>query len=263
MTPSVRALLIANGAMFLVTLLAVQTPSLNAFVNALVLVPALIPERPWTIVTYAFLHAGFLHLLFNMIGLFFFGPRLESRLGEGRFLGLYFVSAIAAALASLATPTVAVVGASGAVFGVLVGFAKYWPRDRIYFWGVIPIEARWFIVLLAIYSIWAGFSRGGSIAHFAHLGGIAGGWIYLVIMERVSERLSPARRFRNKANPFHGRRITQSDLERWRSIPRESLHPINRAELDRIMKKLDEQGPRSLAASEREYLERFSAHEHD
>src|SRR5690606_19411697 len=124
--------------------------SLAAFINSLVLVPALIPQRPWSVVTYAFLHADTLHLLFNMIGLFFFGPRLESVLGSGRFLGLYFTSAVAAAIASLFTPFAAVVGASGAVFGVLFGFAKFWPRDRIYFWGIIPIEARWFIVLLAI-----------------------------------------------------------------------------------------------------------------
>jgi membrane associated rhomboid family serine protease len=251
-TPWVRRLLIANVAMFLVTGLG-QTPALAAFANALVLVPALIPQRPWTIVTYAFLHAGVLHLLFNMIGLFFFGPRLEAELGGRRFLGLYFTSVVAAAIASLLTPFVAIVGASGGVFGVLVGFAKFWPRDRIYFWGVIPIEARWFIVLLAIYSIVGGFGGGGSIAHFAHLGGLVGGWVYL----KVLELRSPARRFKRKATRRF-RRASRSDIEQWRSIPRDSLHPINRAEFDRIMKKVDEDGAQSLDNKEREYLERLS-----
>jgi membrane associated rhomboid family serine protease len=239
--------------MFLVMVVAGQSPALAAIVNALVLVPALIPERPWTILTYAFLHADLMHLLFNMIGLFFFGPRLENTLGGRHFLGLYFVSAVTAALASLFTPFAAVVGASGAVFGILIGFAMHWPRDRIYFWGVIPIEARWFIVLLAIYSIWAGITGGGGVAHFAHLGGLVGGWAYLKVMELRS----PARRFKKKATPGFAR-ASASDLERWRSIPRDSLHPVNREELDRIMTKVDEHGPQSLDNKEREYLERLS-----
>lgn len=253
MTSWTRRLLAANAAMFLVTVLAGQAPALAAIVNALVLVPVRIPERPWTILTYAFLHADLMHLVFNMIGLFFFGPRLENELGGRRFLGLYFASAVTAALASLFTPYAAVVGASGAVFGVLVGFAMHWPRDRIYFWGIIPIEARWFIVLLAIYSIWAGMTGGGGVAHFAHLGGLAGGWLYL----KVLELRSPARRFRKKAAPGFAR-VSAADLERWRSIPRDSLHPVNREELDKIMRKIDEHGPQSLDSKEREYLERLS-----
>src|SRR5690606_37018783 len=118
----------------------------------------------------------------------------------GRFLGLYFTSAIVAALASVFfEPFAPVVGASGAVFGVLIGFARFWPRDRIYFWGVIPIEARWFIVLLAAYSIYGGLTSGGGIAHFAHLGGLAGGWIYL----KVIERRSPADRKSTRLNSSH------------------------------------------------------------
>ncbi len=239
--------------MFLVMAVGGQAPGLNAFVNSLVLVPALIPQRPWTLVTYAFLHAGFMHLLFNMIALFFFGPRLESALGGRRFLGLYFTSLGTAALASLFTPFAAIVGASGAVFGVLFGFAKYWPRDRIYLWAIIPVEARWLIVLLAAYSIFGGLTGGSGVAHFAHLGGLVGGWGFLKVMELRS----PARRFRKKASPSFGR-VTEADIARWRSIPRESLHSINREELDRILKKVDEQGPRSLDPRERQYLERLS-----
>ncbi len=257
MTPWARRLLIANVVMFLVTAVAEQSPALIRLISSLVLVPALIPQRPWTIVTYAFLHAGFVHLLFNMIGLFFFGPRLESVLGGRRFLGLYFTSAIVAAFASLLLePSAAVVGASGAVFGVLVGFAKFWPRDRIYFWGIIPIEARVFIVLLAVYSVFGGLTSGGGIAHFAHLGGLLGGWVYL----KVVDHRSPARRFRKKAEPTFSR-PSVGDIERWRNIPRESLHPVNREELDRIMKKVQEQGPQSLDKKERAYLERLSTSE--
>lgn len=256
MTPWVIRLLFANVAMFLVMMAAGQARGLGGFVNGLVLVPALIPQRPWTVVTYAFLHADLMHLLFNMIGLFFFGPRLESTLGGRAFLGLYFTSLATAALASLLTPFASIVGASGAVFGVLVGFARYWPRDRIYLWAIIPIEARWLIVLLAAYSIYGGITGGGNVAHFAHLGGLVGGWGFL----KIVELRSPARRFRKKATPSFGR-ATESDIARWRRISRESLHPVNREELDRILNKVDEQGARSLDAQERQYLERLSPSE--
>ena len=77
-----------------------------------------------------------------MIGLFFFGPRLESRLGSRGFLLLYFVSGLGGAVFSLLfAREAAVVGASGAVFGVLLGFAMFWPRERIYIWGVLPVQA--------------------------------------------------------------------------------------------------------------------------
>jgi len=253
MTPWARRLLIANVAMFVAVLVAGSAPGWAALIDRLVLVPALIPRRPWTIVTYAFLHADLFHLLFNMIGLYFFGPRLELMLGSRRFLGLYFTSAVVAALASLLTPFAAIVGASGAIFGILMGFAKYWPQDRIYVWGVIPIQARWFIVLLAVYSVFGGLASGGGIAHFAHLGGLVGGWAYL----KLIERRSPARRFRKRAAPSAGR-VTEADLERWRAIPRESLHPVNREELERILRKIDERGPESLDAGERAYLDRLS-----
>ncbi|MFW6079095.1 MAG: rhomboid family intramembrane serine protease, partial [Gemmatimonadota bacterium] len=214
--------------------------------------------RPWTVVTYAFLHANLLHLLFNMIVLYFFGPRLEARLGGKHFLWLYFVSAIVAAVASLLPPQAPVVGASGAVFGVLLGFAMYWPHDRIYIWGVLPIEARWLIIILAGISVLGGLGIGfgGNIAHFAHLGGLVGGWAYLKLHDRYRGRA--ARQFRRQATLARGRRATRSDLERWRRIPRDGLHEINREELDRILKKAEENGPASLDQSEREFLERLT-----
>ena len=157
--------------------------------------------RPWTALTYTFLHADFMHLLFNMIGLFFFGPRLEERLGGRDFLILYFGSGMGGAILSfIFAPASAVVGASGAVFGVLLGFAYFWPRENIHIWGVIPIQARWLAILLVAVSLYFGFSSGrSSIAHFAHLGGLVLAFGYLKIRERLirmkaegsSERVQP------------------------------------------------------------------------
>lgn len=249
MTPWVRKLLIANVAVYVAMGFLP-----GGLLNSLVLVPSLMPLRPWTVLTYQFLHAGFLHLLFNMIALFFFGPRLEARISSRHFLGLYLGSGVAGAVLSFLTPNVAIVGASGAVFGVLLGFARYWPQERIYIWGVLPVQARILVIFLAAASIWGGISGGGNIAHFAHLGGFVGGWIYL----KVLEHRSPARQFQRKieraASPT---RPSSRDLSRWSELDPESLHPLNRDEYQRVLAKARTKGVGSLSSQERAFMERI------
>lgn len=252
MTPWVGRLLLANGAMLLV----IQAFPLLGFFLALT--PAYVLRQPWTIVTYMFLHADFFHLLFNMLALFFFGPRLEARLGSRRFLALYLASGLVAAIFSILFSFEArVVGASGAVFGVLLGFARYWPHHRIYIWGILPIEARFLVAGMAALSLWAGFSGSDSgIAHFAHLGGFLGGYLFL----RFWESRSAAARFRARAQPA-GRpaRRTGADLDRWTQIDTEQLHPLNREEAERLLAKVRDTGAASLTPDERAFLDRFSA----
>ena len=249
MTPWVARLIFANVGVFLLTAFA------PAIVLPMALVPAFIPYRPWTLLTYMFLHAGFGHLLFNMLGLYFFGPRVESRLGGRRFLGLYLTSGLVGALLSLATPYARIVGASGAVFGVMLGFARYWPREPIYLWGVFPVEARVLVVVTTVLALWGAFSRAtGGIAHFAHLGGYVGGYVYL----RWMEARSPAARFRAQLAP-KPKRTSGADIERWRRIDASALHPVNREELERVLAKVNAEGLPGLTPGEREFLERFSA----
>ena len=248
MTPWVTRLIIANAVMFVMSM---ARPEL---LNALAFVPVLVLVRPWTLVTYMFLHAGFSHILFNMIGLFFFGPRLEIELGGRRFLWLYFVSGIMGALLSFVfNPITPIVGASGAIYGIMLGFAFFWPRERLLIWGIFPIEARIMVVLMTALSLFGGFGGAGDgIAHFAHLGGFAGGYLYL----RWTEKTSRATGFRAKLSTPAPR---SSDLQRWTGIRREDLHEVNRAELDRIMAKIASSGPSSLTEEERAFLDRFSA----
>jgi membrane associated rhomboid family serine protease len=246
-TPWVLRLIIANAAVYM---LQRASPVIE---QQLMLVPALIPSRPWTVITYMFLHQGLSHIFFNMLSLFFFGPRLEGQLGGSRFLVVYFVSGIAGGLLSFATPYAAIVGASGATLGVMVGYAYYWPQEQIYFWGVLPIRAWLFIIIMAALSLWAGFGGGGGdIAHFAHLGGIAGG--YLTVRLFDARAASPARRAQSRRPPSLGRR----DMERWSRIQRDKLHEVNRGEYDRIMDKIREQGAGSLTPDERNFLDNFS-----
>lgn len=252
MTPWVRRLVIANAVMFVVTM------SVPEVTGLLALIPALVLTRPWTPVTYMFLHAGFGHVFFNMLALFFFGPRVEARLGGGAFLQLYFISGLTGALLSaLLDPNAFVVGASGAVFGVQLAYARFWPRDTILIYGVIPVEARWLVVLMTVLSLLG--ARGlvePGIAHFAHLGGYLGGFLYL----RWLERRSPAGRFRAQAGSAGvlSGGSARAGLERWSRIRREALHEVNRAELDRILEKINAGGVGSLTTADREFLDRFS-----
>ena len=176
MTPWVKRLIAANVLVYFVQLAVQPFTGLFAFI------PALVFSRPWTVVTYMFLHdpRSLLHILFNMIVLFFFGPRVEARLGSNRFITLYFIAGISGAVLSFfLTPYSAIIGASAAVFGVETAFAKYWPRELIYIWGVIPIPAFLLIALTVGYSMWSGMNGSTSgVADFAHLGGIAGAFLY-------------------------------------------------------------------------------------
>lgn len=246
MTPWVTRLIAANVAVYLLTTVSPNLAFDLAFVPQLALV------QPWRFVTYMFVHGGLGHIAFNMLALYVFGPQLEVRLGGRHFLGLYAVSGLVGALASmpLGHP---IIGASGATFGVSLGFARYWPRVRLLLMGILPIEAWQLVPLMTVISLLgtAGLVMPG-VAHLGHLGGFVGGYLYLVIMEHTST----ATRFRAKAAPAPAQ-VALSDVERWRRIDREALHPVNREELDRVLAKIETGGVGSLSVDERAFLNRF------
>ena len=247
MTNWVLRLIVANVIVFLLTM------SAPALVDHLVFVPSLILLRPWTIITYMFLHANFGHIFFNMLALFFFGPRLELVLGGTKFLLLYFISGISGGVLScFFTPHVAILGASGAVYGVMMGFAYLWPTEPIYIWGILPVQARWLVIIMTILSLYGGFGAGGDdVAHFAHLGGFLGGYLYLRMDRQRS--MSPA----TSAQPTMPS-PSDTDVSRWSNIQRDRLHQVNREELDRILEKIRTKGIVTLTFQERAFLDRFS-----
>lgn len=258
MTPWVQRLLIANAIMFFVT-----GGGASRLAFELAFLPQAALVRPWTIVTYMFVHAGFMHLLFNMIGLFFFGPRLESRLGSRGFLTLYFMAGIGGALFSFVFERgVPIVGASGAVYGIIAGFAHFWPRDRIYIWGILPVEAWLLAVFMVFASLWSGIQGGGNVAHFAHLGGLALGYAYVrwtdlrsgIRKKRWQEGKGPPRR--GPAAPPRGSRKAP---DRWSAIRKDGMHQINRDEIDALLDKIGKHGIDSLTPEERAFLDRMSA----
>ena len=250
MTPWVQRLLLANLAVFLFSQVS---PSVTQY---FALVPAAILFRPWTLVTYMFLHAGFFHIFFNMLMLFFFGPRLEERLGSRTFIRFYLVCGVGGAVLSLLTPFAMVVGASGAIFGVVLGFARYWPREDIYIWGVLPIQARMLAIFMVSVSVIAGFTGAqDGIAHFAHLGGLVAGWLFLRTWESRRQR-RVAHRPVSRPKTVGTQDIDA--VERWTAIRRERLHEINLEELDNLLRKIDALGVKALTHEEREFLDRMA-----
>lgn len=252
MTKWVLRLIVANFVLFLLAPPGTQLFGMLAFVPAWILI------RPWTLFTYMFLHASWAHIIFNMLGLFFFGPSLEARLGSRDFLLLYFLSGLGGAVLSFFfQPMASVVGASGAVFGILLGFAYFWPRQPIYIWGILPIQARVLVIILAVMSIYSGFvGGGGNIAHFAHLGGFVAGWAFLSWRQRRVRKLRQIRTGPSIAEVVSGQ--LRQEEERWRSIPLDDLHEINRLEVERILRKLDSDGLRSITPEERAFMNRMS-----
>lgn len=250
MSPWVRRLIVANVLMFG---LQFFVPSVTGWLE---LVPAALPVRPWTIITYQFLHGSVLHILFNMYALYLFGPRVEERVTSRHFIWFYLLSGIGGGLLSwVMTPNIGILGASGAIMGVMVAYAVYWPRDRMLIWGVLPVEM-WMLAVGYVLLDLVGF--GANIAHFAHLGGAATGWLYL----KVLDIRSPARAWKKKVAPQRSPVIggigNGDPLKRWRDIRLDDLHPINRDEVVRLLRKAQQYGTKSLTNEERATLDRFA-----
>ena len=139
---------------------------------------------PWQVVTYAFLHGSVSHLVFNMLGLWMFGTELEHVWGQRRFVTFYFASVLAAALTQIAVNVVMgggpTVGASGGLFGLLLAFAMLFPNRTILLFFVIPMKAKWLALLYGVLELYQGvYVMNSGVAHFAHLGGMLGGYLTL------------------------------------------------------------------------------------
>jgi membrane associated rhomboid family serine protease len=180
MTPAVQWLIAVNVGVFF---LQVTLFGGNSVFAALGLDPSRFPAEWWTIVTYMFVHGGLWHIAFNMLSLWMFGPRIENIWGARSFTYFFLWCGIGGAIAHLLfRGDAGLVGASAAVMGVLLAYALRWPDEEVYVFGVLPMKTRWLVVWLALINLAMGISssKGGSgIGWFAHLGGLAFGWIYL------------------------------------------------------------------------------------
>jgi membrane associated rhomboid family serine protease len=185
MTPVARNILIACVAGFVLQQVA------GDFMEPMLALWPLGPGgafKPWQLVSYAFLHGGATHLLFNMFALYMFGPEIERLMGARRFFTYYIVCVISAAVAQLVVqqavggPPIPTVGASGGIFGLLLAFGMAFPRRKLMLlFPPIPMPAWLFVTLYGLIELYLGISgRNASVAHFAHLGGMVGGFALIL-----------------------------------------------------------------------------------
>ena len=252
LTPMVKSLLIINIIVFLMEYITGGTEIIYFFG----LVPRLIVQRfyIWQFVTYMFLHGGLWHLFLNMFILWMFGSEIERYWGSRAFLKYYFITGVGAGLLSWLTALGSVtptIGASGAVYGILVAYGMMFPNRPIYLYFLLPIKAKHFVIFLVVMELMASRGQASSgIAHFAHLGGMLFGYLYLkrerlVFLARDFFRgRRSKRRVENK-----GREEQDGDMER---------------KVDEILQKISREGRESLTQEEKDLLEwarkRFEEH---
>jgi membrane associated rhomboid family serine protease len=244
LTKAVKWLLIINVAVFLVEVFTKQMEvgARNYFEEwgAVFPVTWTYVAQVWRLVTYQFLHGGLQHILFNMLGLYFLGPRLEMFWGTKKFLTYYLLCGVAAgllytALALSGILTVGtLVGASGSILAILAACAILFPGDIIFLmFFPLPIRIAALVLIgIFIYLTFTGNNAGGNVAH---LGGMAGGAAYIWLWPKFSAKLT-------------GRRRSAWDkkMEQQRQL---------QIEVDRILDKVHEEGLASLSRSEKKLLQ--------
>ncbi len=183
-TPIVKKLIIANAVVFVLQILFAKVflISLSPYFG---LVPKYIHTKftIWQLFTYLFLHGGFFHILINMFVLWMFGSELERHFGSKEFLFYYIITGVGAGIFSIIfdyNSTIPIIGASGAIYGILTAFGMVFPNRLIYLYFFIPIRAKYFVIILGIMAfLSAKYASHSGIAHIAHLGGMVIGFIYL------------------------------------------------------------------------------------
>lgn len=291
--PVIKFLLISNVAVFLLTEIifpglrvgsdsladiVLKYFALNPFDAINVRMTSGAVERfafyPWQIITYMFLHGGFAHIFFNMFALWMFGMELENLWGSKKFLIYYTICGVGAAAANLfisplfSTPG-PTIGASGAIYGVLVAFGFIFPNRNIYIYFLIPVKAKYLVILyMALEVIYLASSSQSGIAHAAHLGGAVVGFIYLLITQRGSFNLfDKISRWKNQQQsytppmqyyqpPDRNNEVNTSyeEVKKDDKKRREEEQQRIQARIDEILDKLGKGGYNSLTDEEKRVL---------
>jgi membrane associated rhomboid family serine protease len=263
LTPWVGRLIIANAVVLLLLMTVFTSPVLQ---DALRFAPGEALRRPWTFLTYMFVHAGLLHLLGNMLMLFVFGTAVESRMGSRNFLLYYLVCGVGAAIFALGLSSFMAVspfiGASGAVLGVALAFAMYWPDAELVVFPIpVLIRARTLVTILIGLDVFFSFlTPSDGVAHLAHVGGVAFGYLFFRL-QGISRRSPhpPPRAVERvvmvQSGPAEPERRTPVTPVRQRR--RADADPVA-AEVDRVLDKISEKGIGSLTPAERRFLDEVS-----
>jgi membrane associated rhomboid family serine protease len=254
-SPMVKTLIIINGIVFLLEFIPVFD-----IVRTFGLVPALVTHNffIWQLFTYMFLHGGFFHLLFNMFILWMFGSEIEKMWGSREFLRYYFITGIGAGVLTVLTSwnsMIPTIGASGAIYGILVAFAVLFPNRLIYLYFLFPIKAKHLVIIFVVVELYASLhSSNTGIANIAHLGGMLVGYFYIKGNRHLSSLFDRTKDMLQKS------RIKIRVVDDEESGQGDSTDDIEDDEIDRILDKITEEGIGNLTEEEKEILNRASEH---
>jgi membrane associated rhomboid family serine protease len=180
LTPVIKKLIILMAVLFL--LQGIVSSRITLYLG---LVPLLVWKKffLWQLFTYIFLHGGISHILFNLLALWMFGGELESYWGSGKFLRYFLFCGIGAGICTVVfSPyqVIPVVGASGAIYGILLAFGWLFPNRPIYMYFIVPIPAKYFVIIFGLIELYLSIEgTGGGVAHLTHLGGLIFGILYM------------------------------------------------------------------------------------
>lgn len=249
---AIKWLIIANVSVYIIQMFVGRN-----FLYIFGLVPYRVVKSLWLwqIITHMFLHGGLFHLLINLFVLWMFGKPIEREWGTKSFLKYYFTCGLGAGFFIFITSLnsrIPVVGASGAIYGILVAFAMLYPDSIIYLYFLFPIKAKHFVILIGAVALLAGISRGRSnIAHFGHLGGLLVGYVYLKF-PLWKYRFHPERLFTFL-------RLPKISLKRKKKYETKSYKIEEK--INQILDKILLHGVDSLTAEEKKIMDEYSRKE--
>jgi membrane associated rhomboid family serine protease len=279
--PMIKMLLIVNLGLFLLQFLLNSftlngIPIHNYIIRYFALIPLGYGFRIWQLITYMFLHGDFTHIFFNMFALWMFGAEIENYLGSRKFISFYFTCGVGAAIANLLlsplfyTPA-PTLGASGAVYGVLLAFAVLFPDRYIFLYFLLPVKVKYFVACYILLEIFAVGSN-DFVAHLAHLGGALTGYIFVLIelkkfpFQKTFNSVYYDSKTETKHPPTYSQDIKEAtyyDINSGREIKSNdgfSQSKINQEIIDKILDKISQGGYQSLTAEEKKILFEASKH---
>ena len=270
--PVIKFLLVSNVAVFFLLaffgLFRIQGISLGSVLNSILpLYPLGEGFQVWQLFTYMFMHGGVMHLFFNMFALWMFGMELENFWGSRKFAIYYMLCGLGAGFANLfVSPLFGVsgptVGASGAIYGVLLAFGVIFPDRPILIYFLLPIKARYFVLMYILLELYAGVTgTADGVAHFAHLGGAAVGLVYLLLdrqelpfrgfWSRTTRMFTPSPRV-GEYSSYRKPMEEVSDAKYYDLHDEENR--VNQQRIDEILDKISQNGYQGLTEEEKKIL---------
>ncbi len=263
--PAVKNLMFANGIIWIIMALNVSLRYFMLDQFALNRFDVLHNFKVWQLFTYMFLHdpGGIMHIFFNMLFLWMFGAELENEWGTREFLKYYFITGVGAGVLNIILSPSPTIGASGAVYGIMLAYALRYPDRYVYIYFLFPVKIKYFMAFLAFVSFFSTFgSYGDGIAHAAHLGGIIIGYVYLkywYLFYKIKNMFQsvdlPKKKARFRYTPGGRRGSEEEKVEYYRKVIDELLDKINRVgylNLTEEEKKLLEEGSNYLREHDKE-----------